>query len=275
MKKISVITICYNEPNVEKTCESIVNQTWQNFEWIVIDGGSNQETQKVWDKYKYRINKFISEPDNGIYNACNKGIKIADGDYLIFMNAGDWFYHKDILKLYTNYIECNDSDIYYGQCECSFKKPDNIGDYITNYPSKISRDFFILSNICTQGMLISREIFSQLGLFNENYKVCADYEKWLQAIKVQKRFMYVPIIVSTYDLNGISGNVKTRELTLSERDKIRNSYFTSNEICNAENKNKVVYSALELIFSLKNTPSRSHKIITLFGIHLKIKRKTK
>ena len=69
MNKVTIITICYNEPNLEQTCESIVNQTWQDFEWIVIDGGSNKETLDVFEKYKHRIDKFVSEPDNGIYNA--------------------------------------------------------------------------------------------------------------------------------------------------------------------------------------------------------------
>ena len=90
MPKLSVITVCYNEPNLEKTCESIVNQTWQDFEWIVIDGGSNQETQKIWDKYKYRIDKFVSEDDNGVYDAMNKGNylskmpQIVDKNFLIY-----------------------------------------------------------------------------------------------------------------------------------------------------------------------------------------------
>ena len=98
MKKLSIITICYNEPNLEETCKSIVNQTWQDFEWIVVDGGSNEETQKIWDKYKYRIDKFISEPDNGRYNAMNKGIAQAHGEFLNFMNSGDFFYNNLFIR---------------------------------------------------------------------------------------------------------------------------------------------------------------------------------
>lgn len=82
MKKLSIITICLNEPNVEKTCESIVKQTWRDFEWIVIDGGSNADTLAIFEKYKGRIDKFISEPDEGIYDACNKGIKLASDEFV-------------------------------------------------------------------------------------------------------------------------------------------------------------------------------------------------
>ena len=74
---ISIITVCYNEPNLEATCESVVAQTEQNFEWVVIDGGSDIKTQRIWQKYRHRINKFVSEKDSGIYNAMNKGIRLA------------------------------------------------------------------------------------------------------------------------------------------------------------------------------------------------------
>ncbi len=270
MKKLSIITICYNEPNLEKTCESIVNQTWQDFEWIVVDGGSNEETQKIWDKYKHRIDKFVSEPDNGIYNACNKGIKLSNGQYLIFMNAGDCFYHKDILNLFNCFSGNNYSDIYYGQCECTYKKANNQGDYISNYPSKLSKEFFILSNICTQGMFINKNIFEKYGLFNEQYRVCADYEKWLQ-LPIQT-FLYFPVIVANYDLNGISSIKKTRDLTFTEKNSIRNRYYTEKEILKAESIYKMQYSFWENIFSLKNTHNKTHKVVTIFGIHIKIKR---
>ena len=96
--KLSIITICYNEPNIEKTCESIINQTWQDFEWIVIDGGSTDGTLEILNKYKTRINKLISEPDKGIYNALNKGIKFAKGEWLNFMNGGDRFCDNLVLE---------------------------------------------------------------------------------------------------------------------------------------------------------------------------------
>ena len=113
MKKLSIITICYNEPDLEKTCRSIVNQTWQDFEWIVIDGGSNEETLAIFDKYKYRIDKFVSEPDNGIYNACNKGIKLAESEYVQLLNAGDSYYDtkvlEDVFKEQNSLLICSSS----------------------------------------------------------------------------------------------------------------------------------------------------------------------
>ncbi|MDE7469771.1 MAG: glycosyltransferase [Desulfovibrionaceae bacterium] len=112
MKKLSIITICYNEPNVEETCRSIVEQTWNDFEWIVVDGGSRKETLDVFEKYRYRMDKFISEPDTGIYNACNKGIKLAQGEYIQFLNAGDSFYSNTALKDFFSKVKQNASILY-------------------------------------------------------------------------------------------------------------------------------------------------------------------
>ena len=96
-KRLSIITICYNDPDVEKTCKRVVNQTWQDFEWIVIDGGSNEETLRVFEKYKNRINVFVSEPDNGRYDAFNKALEYINSDYVHFLNAGDFYYDDDVL----------------------------------------------------------------------------------------------------------------------------------------------------------------------------------
>jgi len=96
--KLSVITICYNEKNIRKTCESIVGQSWQDFEWIVVDGGSTDGTLDVLNEYRDRIDVLISEPDNGIYNAMNKGIARARGEWLNFMNGGDAFCDKTVLE---------------------------------------------------------------------------------------------------------------------------------------------------------------------------------
>lgn len=277
MNKLSIITICYNEPNLEKTCQSIVNQTWQDFEWVVIDGGSNKETLDIFEKYKYRINKFISEPDNGIYNACNKGIKIAEGEYLIFMNAGDTFYDNEVLKLFNCFIEKNKADVYYGNCECSLMQENNIGDFVSNYPKELTKEFFINSNICTQGTFILKSLFDKYGLFNENYKVVADFEKWLQFFNDGVIFKRIPVIVAVYDLNGISSNKKNRKLVSTERESLFRRYYTKSEIIAEEKKYKKAktkqeFSFLERIFSIKNSTGKTHKIITILGLSFRIKR---
>ena len=100
---ISIITVCYNiKDEIERTCESIISQTANNYEWIVVDGGSIDGTVDILNKYKDKMSVFISEKDTGIYNAMNKGIKRATGEWCIFMNGGDCFASKISLKNFLN-----------------------------------------------------------------------------------------------------------------------------------------------------------------------------
>ena len=113
--KISVITVCYNEAaTIEKTLESIFNQTYQNIEFIVIDGGSTDGTLDIIEKYKDKIAYFVSEPDEGIYNAMNKGIKASSGEVLYFLNANDTLYSDDVLETVVSVFEKGNYDFVYG-----------------------------------------------------------------------------------------------------------------------------------------------------------------
>lgn len=265
MTKLSIITICYNEPNLEKTCQSIVNQTWQDFEWIVIDGGSNQETQKIWDKYKYRINKFISEPDNGRYNAMNKGIKLAKGKYLNFMNAGDSFFYDSVLENIFMGKDYN-SGVLYG-----FEYwPDSC--FILKLPEKLTKEFFIEETLRHQACFIKKELFEAFGLYDENIQISADYEKWLNFIFNNVEFQRLPFIVDTFKFNGCSSDKKCLSILSKEKYSIINKYFSEYEIDNYIQQNKIIkLSFLEKIFSVKNTKTKIYKIITIFGKQIKIK----
>lgn len=98
-EKISVITICYNaEKTIERTIKSVLNQSYKNLEYIIIDGGSKDNTMKIVKRYKDKISSVISEPDNGIYDAMNKGVRIATGEWLNMMNAGDCYTNDEVLN---------------------------------------------------------------------------------------------------------------------------------------------------------------------------------
>ena len=110
--EFTIITICRNiKDTIGRTCESIINQTYQYFEWIVVDGNSDDGTYEILQTYKNRIDYLIHEPDSGIYNAMNKGIRYANGEYLLFLNGGDEFYSNDILEKIKKKLN---SDIVYG-----------------------------------------------------------------------------------------------------------------------------------------------------------------
>lgn len=111
---ISIITVCYNCKNdLDKTIKSVTSQTYKNIEFIIIDGNSGDGTQDLVKTYNDNINFFISEPDEGIYDAMNKGIKISTSEWLLFMNAGDTFYNNDVLKdIFANHFPTNTNFIY-------------------------------------------------------------------------------------------------------------------------------------------------------------------
>lgn len=263
--KLSIITICYNSPYLELTCDSIVNQIWQDFEWIIIDGGSNKDTLKIFEKYKNRINKFISEPDSGIYNACNKGIKLAQGEYLNFMNGGDAYCDNTILQ---NVFSRNlDEDILYGD-EYFDTKCNNIKN-LKKMPEKVTEDFLIKSTIRHQSSFIKRKLFENYGLYDENYKIVSDWEKWIVFFLNGVEFKYVPVVVADYNTGGCSFADTYIRLHNKERNEVLNKYFTSKQLRRVLGEK---YTIIEQIFSVKNDKNKKHKIITIFGIHIKIKR---
>ena len=217
---ISIITVNYNEKNIERTLKSIVTQTFQDFEWIIIDGGSNPETLSIINKSKNRINILISEKDDGVYDAMNKGIKISGGSWLIFMNAGDSFYENTSLeKIFSKYITAiQQKDIIY--CDSIYHTIDNI-KYKPVFPDKLDSKFWYESCISHQSSFIKRELFEKYGLYDKTYKISADLEKWLLFKQKKCKFYHIKEIVSNYYTDGISSVNESREY---ERKLILNKY---------------------------------------------------
>lgn len=203
MKKptLSIITICYNiKDEIERTCKSIVNQTWQDFEWIVVDGGSTDGTVEVLKKYQDRMTVFISEPDKGVYNAMNKGIKRAHGEWLNFMNGGDCFADKNVLeKVFKN--KTYDADVLYGDVIIVNM---NGEEKIRTYFDKLSEDFWRKSTVCHQSAFLKRKLFREFKPYNEKYKIASDWEKFTVAFLCHKKFTHIKFCVARFFLGGIS-----------------------------------------------------------------------
>ena len=216
---LSIITICYNEKQIERTCKSIVNQTWQNFEWIVVDGGSTDGTLDILEKYKDRINVLISEPDKGIYNAQNKGIKLAQGTYLNFMNGGDAFFNNTVLeKVFKNQEQT--ADVLYGNC-CIVD-----GNRRCNcaYPHPLDITYWLNYTLNHQSAFFKRDLFNKYGLYDENYKIAADKEKFVCLFTAGCSFQYLPLLIASYDLTGLSA--KNQVKSLEECRKINKEYLS-------------------------------------------------
>ena len=192
--KLSIITINYNNrEGLRKTIESVVNQTCQDFEYIVIDGGSTDGSAEVIKEYSDKIDYWVSEPDKGIYNAMNKGIKKALGEYCIFMNSGDYFYSPDTIE--TVFSKQVTTDIICGNTHTNkLKVP----------PQEITLDYLFNNSICHQCAFIRTSLMKKYE-YDENYKIVADRKFFIQALILDNcSYQAVNVDVVNYDINGFS-----------------------------------------------------------------------
>jgi glycosyltransferase involved in cell wall biosynthesis len=179
--KFSIITVNYNNKNgLRKTIESVINQTFQDFEYIIIDGGSTDGSIDVIKEYDARINYWISEPDGGIYQGMNKGIRRATGKYMNFMNSGDCFYNNEVLQhVFDRQLI---SDIIVGK-DYHFNYQTQQG-FSTILPPRISMLTFYIQTLPHQSSFFKRELFDKT-LYDESLKIVADIKFYIQKICIE------------------------------------------------------------------------------------------
>ncbi|MBP1532383.1 MAG: glycosyltransferase, partial [Alphaproteobacteria bacterium] len=236
---LTIITVCYNiKDEIERTCKSIVNQTWQDFEWIVVDGGSTDGTVDVLKKYANRINILISEPDKGVYNAMNKGIKLAHGTWLNFMNGGDCFAEKDVLEKVFKDKEYA-KNILQGQEERynRFNKLANIWRF-----SCIDKRFFLNHSMAHQSVFYRNTLFKKYGMYDESYKYCADTELNLRFVAAGENVELLNFIIAKFWLTGISNNKNVAEARRQEHVEFNNKYFTKEELLHYNTHNRADFA---------------------------------
>lgn len=206
---ISVIIVTLNaEKTLEETILSIAQQTYRNFEIVAVDGGSSDSTLEIFKKYKQIVGTLISEPDKGIYNAMNKGIRMAKGDILFFLNAQDTVFSPDVfLKVADAFEDTSHPLIVFGDVFFTNKtrippamllqEPDTLKSY--------QNAGYCDPAICHQALFYHREIFDAIGGYNEKFKIYADFDFNIRAFDyAQQRFTYLPVTISNFDLGGIS-----------------------------------------------------------------------
>ena len=216
--KVSIITVVYNcEKTIETTINSVLNQTYDNIEYIIIDGKSNDNTLAIINKYKSFINKIISEKDSGIYDAMNKGISYATGDLIGTLNADDKLHSKNsiehILKLYKpkekNYI-------IHGNINMIF----NDGSFITRIPKCKKIDLEIKGmRLNHPTFYVHNSVYKQIN-YSTKYKVTSDFMFTLECFQKKVNFLYVNKVIVDFATEGISSKNKINLLV--EGIKIRN-----------------------------------------------------
>ena len=220
--KVSVITVCFNsEKTLEQTICSVINQTYCNTELIIIDGGSCDNTIDIIEKYKGKITYWVSEPDSGIYNAMNKGIRVARGDYLYFLGSDDTLHDCDVLQKVVQLISLHPSDIIYGNV-IAFNKT-------FGYQMEEGR-CLTLEQLQKgwmpphQGMFIKTEVINKAQGFNEEYRIVSDYDLLMKCLKLGATTSYTDLAIAYFNLEGTSSNeIKM----IYERRQVVRKYFSS------------------------------------------------
>lgn len=218
MPLLSIITVNYNNAQgLDKTIRSVKNQTCSDFEYIVIDGGSTDNSLSVIKEHSQSITYWVSEPDRGIYHAMNKGIMASNGEYLQFLNSGDWLTSESVLKkIFESGLN---EDIIYGDVNYESGdgrfEPARIGK-----EDKITLAYFYRHMFPHQASFISKKLFS-MDLYDENLKIIADWKFFIDRIIMKNcsiRKLNFPVV--NYDMSGISSQEKYLALHNNEKQKV-------------------------------------------------------
>lgn len=221
MPRLSIVTINKNnDKGLEKTIKSVwERQTFDNFEHIVIDGASSDNSVDVIRKYEMKITYWISELDEGIYDAMNKGIVKSKGDYLLFLNSGDWL-EDDILAQVFN--EDFNEDIVYANLY-HYRKVDDIELCI--YPDKLTLPFILNYSLGHPSTFIKRELFKDM-LYEEKYRIISDWVFFIKQILLFNRTTkHLNLAISYFNLYGISSDPKNGNMIIQERSDFFKSGF--------------------------------------------------
>lgn len=220
---ISIITVTYNASStITQTLKSVDEQTFTNYEHLIIDGLSKDSTLEILERTPSSLRVVYSEKDNGIYDAMNKGISIAKGKYLIFLNAGDCFHSRETLQHIADTITKNDfPGIVYGQTQIVGPDGERIADRHLTAPEHLSYKSF------ANGMVVCHQAFIALArlvpLYNLDYRFSADYDWCIQCLQHSRKNVLVPEILIDYLQEGTT--TRNHRASLKERFKIMCHYY--------------------------------------------------
>lgn len=263
--KYSIITVNYNNrEGLQKTIDSVICQTYKDYEFIVIDGGSTDGSVDILKRYDRNITYWVSEKDNGIYNAMNKGIAKATGDYLNFMNSGDCFYTSDVLEAVANYQF--EADFIVGK-DYHYNNKLQRG-HASIQPPRTTMIHFFIATLDHQSAFIKKELFEG-SPYDESHRLVSDWIFFTEKIvKENKKVQFIPDIICKREEGGLSEQQRERNrkeineylqqllpygvyqdyATLTKLDKT--SIYRLFDICDNDKKRKLLIIFIKLITKL-------------------------
>ncbi|WP_226581120.1 glycosyltransferase family 2 protein [Halobacillus litoralis] len=251
-KLFTIVTVVYNDVgNIEKTIESVLAQKNKNYEYILIDGKSTDGTLDILDKYKKNFDVYISEKDNGIYDAMNKATKVSNGEYIIFLNSGDLLNSSSVLNEIENEIIKNQS-------------PDTLLFKVANYDGEVIGKYKHLNIVnyetygCHQGYVIKTELQKRF-LFDTNYKIKADRQLLLNIFQNDYRI----ITINKYIVKYLDGGVSSKDIINKEKENIKISIY-----------NNVKLRYIMLVLCISSLKMVLFKLSELLGVNWESLKKT-
>ena len=247
--KVSIITVVFNnESTIRTTIKSVLNQTYKNIEYIIIDGASTDQTLEQINSFSNKIDQIVSEPDSGIYDAMNKGIKLATGDIVGILNADDFFCDDQVIQKVVEVFTKDKIDAVYGDVQ--FVNSSNLNKIVRYYsskrfnPSKFKYGFMPAH----PSFYVKRKFFEKLGYYKEDYLIASDYELLIRFLDNKKlNYKYIEMPFVTMRTGGVSNK------------SLKNRFVLNKEIIHACKENGIETN------SLKIYSKYFRKIFELFG----------
>lgn len=216
----TVVTVCLNEADkIRRTCESIARQTHGNHEWIVVDGGSTDGTLDILAEYRDSMTRLLSEPDDGLYHAMNKGLSLAKGEYVVFMNGGDAFTDGEVL---ARVGACEDADLIYGDVHLEATASD------VSYPDQLPPCYLLNNSLPHQACYYRRNLIKDMGGYDTSLAIAADYDLNVRLLEIERiPHHHINRPLAFFDPDGISSDPLQRSLRKRENHEVRMRYFPS------------------------------------------------
>jgi len=263
--KYSIITVNFNnKEGLRKTIESVIHQTFRDFEFIVIDGGSTDGSTDVIKEYDKQIDYWVSEPDGGIYQGMNKGVKKATGDYLNFMNSGDCFYANDVLQKVANYSY--DSDIITGR-DYHYNEEKKRG-HASIQPTRLSMITFFTSTLDHQSSFIKKHLFEG-SLYREDLRLVSDWVFFVEKVVLEGKIVcFIPDIICRREVAGITA--QQYSLNLREKENYLRELLPSGIYKDYDTLAKIDKGILYKLFNIIDHESKRNYLIWFIKILSKL-----